>query len=132
MIKQRFLPILCKSNLIVYIKNILHQPSKHTTLFWRPSGVCNVQNMGALNNSHHFSIWHAKDFLVNANRYLDVDSTFFERYGRQMDVKTTLCLSSFFNIQDDVLTSIQHFFEHYGSQMDVKTTFRATASWLTL
>ena len=29
---------------------------------------------------------------VNTRRYLDVDSTFFERYGRQMDVKTTVCL----------------------------------------
>ena len=28
---------------------------------------------------------------VSTRRYLDVDSTVFERYGRQMDVKTTLC-----------------------------------------
>ena len=27
----------------------------------------------------------------NTRRYFDVDSTSFERYGRQMDVKTTLC-----------------------------------------
>ena len=26
--------------------------------------------------------------------YLDVDSTFFERHGSQMDVKTTLCAYS--------------------------------------
>ena len=30
-------------------------------------------------------------FLVNTRRYLDVNSTFFERNGRQMSVKTTLC-----------------------------------------
>ena len=28
---------------------------------------------------------------ANTRRYLDVDLTTFERYGRQMDVKTTLC-----------------------------------------
>ena len=28
---------------------------------------------------------------VKTRRYLDVDSTFFECYGRQMDVETTLC-----------------------------------------
>ena len=28
---------------------------------------------------------------INTRRYLDVYSTFCERYGRQMDVKTTLC-----------------------------------------
>ena len=28
---------------------------------------------------------------INTKRYFDVDSTFFESYGRQMDVKTTLC-----------------------------------------
>ena len=27
----------------------------------------------------------------NTRRYLDVNPTSFERYGRQMDVKTTLC-----------------------------------------
>ena len=26
-----------------------------------------------------------------SRRYLDVDSTFFQRHGRQMDVETTLC-----------------------------------------
>ena len=31
-------------------------------------------------------------FPVNTRRYLDVDSTSFERYGRQMDFKTTLCV----------------------------------------
>ena len=30
--------------------------------------------------------------LVNTRRYLDVDSTSFGRYGRQMDVRTTLCV----------------------------------------
>ena len=30
------------------------------------------------------------DIPSNTRRYLDVDSTFFERYGRQMSVKTTL------------------------------------------
>ena len=30
-------------------------------------------------------------FPVNIRRYLDVDSTLFARYGRQMDVKTMLC-----------------------------------------
>ena len=29
---------------------------------------------------------------VSKRRHLDVDSTFFEIYGRQMDVKTTLCV----------------------------------------
>ena len=29
--------------------------------------------------------------LINTRRYLDVDSTFFERHGRQVDGKTTLC-----------------------------------------
>ena len=29
--------------------------------------------------------------LVNTRRCLDVVSTFFERYGRQMDVETTSC-----------------------------------------
>ena len=28
---------------------------------------------------------------VNTRRYLDVDPTFFERYGHHMDVKTALC-----------------------------------------
>ena len=28
---------------------------------------------------------------VNTRRYLDIDSMLFERYGRQMDVKTILC-----------------------------------------
>ena len=28
---------------------------------------------------------------INRRRYLYVDLTLFERYGRQMDVKTTLC-----------------------------------------
>ena len=31
------------------------------------------------------------DPVVKTRRYMDVDSTFFERYGRQMDVKTKLC-----------------------------------------
>ena len=30
-------------------------------------------------------------FPVDTRRYLDVDLTSFERYGRQMDVKTSLC-----------------------------------------
>ena len=30
------------------------------------------------------------DIFVNTTRCMDVDLTFFERYGRQMDVKTTL------------------------------------------
>ena len=29
--------------------------------------------------------------LINTRRYLDVNSTLFERYGRQIDVKTTSC-----------------------------------------
>ena len=28
----------------------------------------------------------------NTRLYLDFDSKFFERYGRQLDVKTTLCI----------------------------------------
>ena len=31
-------------------------------------------------------------YHVNTRRLLDVDSTFFRRYGRQIDVKITLCV----------------------------------------
>ena len=31
---------------------------------------------------------------VNTRRYFNIDSTSFERYGRQMNVKTTLCAHS--------------------------------------
>ena len=35
--------------------------------------------------------WLNNYYPANTRRYLDVVSTFFERNGRQMDVKTTLC-----------------------------------------
>ena len=33
-------------------------------------------------------------YPVDTRRYFDVDSTFFERYRRQMDVKTTLVITA--------------------------------------
>ena len=35
-------------------------------------------------------MWFSKLSLVGTRRYLDVGSRLFERYGRQMNVKTTL------------------------------------------
>ena len=42
-------------------------------------------------NSEKFSVDTVGTLSVNTRRYLDVDLTFFECYGRQMDVKTTSC-----------------------------------------
>ena len=49
-------------------------------------------------------------YPVNIGRYLDVDSTFFERHGRRMDVKTTLSAQKNLLTQDIILTSIQESF----------------------
>ena len=52
---------------------------------WRDFNSClPVQRMGCPD-------WFTFTCPVNTRRYLDVDSTSFERYGRQMDVKTMLC-----------------------------------------
>ena len=55
---------------------------------------------------------------------MDVHSTSFERYRRQMDIKTKLLfllpLLSLLT-QAVIWTTIQDFFERYGRQMDVKT-----------
>ena len=61
---------------------------------------------------------------VNTGRYLDIVLTFFECYGRQKDVKTTLC--SYKNPVNtrrflDVDSTL---FECYGRQMDVRRTLR--------
>ena len=44
-----------------------------------------------LEKDRHLHFGTPLHFPVNTKHYLEVDSTFFERYGRQMDVKTTLC-----------------------------------------
>ena len=58
-------------------------------------------------------------FFANTKHYLDVDSTFFERYGRQMDLKTTFC--AYKNHVNVVLTPIQR----HLNVMDVETTLSA-------
>ena len=41
---------------------------------------------------------------INTRRHLDVDSTLFERPGRQMDIETTLCAySKALNEVDDII-----------------------------
>ena len=37
-------------------------------------------------------VFYINKYPANTRRCFDVDSTSFERYGRQMDVQTTLCV----------------------------------------
>ena len=62
---------------------------------------------------------------VNTRRYFDARSTLFERYERQMDFKTTLCV--YYNPANtrryfDVDSTC---FERYGRQINIGTTFCA-------
>ena len=42
-------------------------------------------------NSYNKNTLYTRKNPVNTRRYLDVDSTSFERHGRRMNVKITLC-----------------------------------------
>ena len=50
-----------------------------------------LHNLCKSKNKQINNILYSVRSFVSTRRYLDVDSTFFERHRRQMDVKTTLC-----------------------------------------
>ena len=55
--------------------------------------------------------------------YLDVISTFFERYGRQTNVKTTLvAYENYALLTQDIIWHQFNVFVGHGCLMDVKTT----------
>ena len=57
---------------------------------------------------------------VSTRHWMDVDSTFFECCGRQMDVKTTLCAYKNPVNTGRYLDFDSTFFECCGRQLDVK------------